>query len=286
MNIFSKTALLSASVALLMTSCSSDADEDRITDQTLSGYFNVVTDLNTGESEIFSGVSYNVVYNYDKMTANIAMSGLKLPGDMSYPTLATGELPWTADNDGWKNISRSNVLLSAINYANVPMVHDFVFNLRDRWFDDDAYACSTVIHFIVNDMYQVVSIPRQTAVWGLTTVKYLNGFSGTYTTDDSVYVIEIDPETGLANLTINDFSLSDEMEILAVVIKDIPFTIDKTGTLTLTKDEASATIFGAPDPAATKMVVKDLKMTVKGGSVDASYRITENNQTYDVTVKG
>ena len=286
MKLLSKSTLLLVSAAMLMTSCSNDTDEVRITEQSLSGYFNVVTNLNTGESEIFNGVSYNVLYNYDLATSVITMSGLKLPGNVSYPSMRTGELKWTADQDGWKNISQSSVMLSAVNFANVPEINDFVFNLRDRWYDDDAYACSTIIHFIVDDTYRVVSIPLQTIVWGVTTVKYHNSFVGEYSTDDSVYVIELDPETGRANLTINDFSLSDEQEILAVVIKDIPFAIDKNGALTLTKDEASATILGAHDPSATKMAVKNFKMVVKGGSVDASYRVIDNNETYDVTVKG
>lgn len=288
MKLFSKTTLFAASVALLATSCSSDADENRITSQTLSGYFNIITNTSTGQTETFTGVSYGVEYNYDTATANISISGLKLPGEVSYPAMTTGALGWSADNDGWKNVSATSVLLSATNFANVPKINNFVFNLRDRWIEDDAYTCSTEIRYTVDDTYKVLSLPRQRVESGITTVKYLNSPAPDYSTDDCVYVIELDLKSGLADLTVNEFSLSDDLEIQAVAIKDVPYVIDTaTGRITMTKADGDATIVGAPiDSESSKMKVKDLTVTVDSRSFNASYRVEDKTETYSVMVKG
>jgi len=285
MKFLSKTSLLAASVALLATSCSSDADEDRITNQTLSGYFNIVTNIATGQTEVFTGVSYGVEYNYDQATANISISGLKLPGDVSYPTMTTGNVKWTADNEGWKNVSLTSLSLSSTNFANVPKVNNFVFNLRDRWYNEKTYACSTVIRFDVDETYRVVSMPRQNAEWGTTTVKYANSLVGEYTTDKTAYVYELEPEKGLAHLTINNFSLSADQDILAVSIKDIPCVIDPaTGRITLSIADAAASIVGLPEEAE-KLKIKDLTMTIDAKGFSVSYICVDKTETYTVSVK-
>lgn len=191
---FVKSAILATTLALFATSCSDSKEEEVATSQALTGYYNIVKDIDTGAKEIFTDVSYVVEYYYGDMTSIITISGLKLPGGVSYPALKSGNLKWNADNSAWKVISTKNPEFKANNYGAGPLITDFTFSLIDRWYESNRYACSTRIRFVVDGRYEVLSVPTTNIVWGETRVVQPSSYVEDHVTNSSIYVVELNPE--------------------------------------------------------------------------------------------
>lgn len=266
-----------------LAACSSTPDEPEITNQQLTGYYNIISNLDTGDITVATGISYDVTYNYTDKTMTMKMSGLQLPDGTSYPTLTIGPLAWTADGQ-WKLSQAATVQTSGSNYFSAPQLTNFSFQLADRYMDENTYTATTFMRFTVNG-YSVVSLPKTQTVWGNTTVTHSpTGY--VVDNDNMVYVVEVNPETQLASLTVNNFSLTDEMNINAVTIRDIPYVTHALNGVELKTPRAVATVVGASDPDATRMVVTDLDFSISGLTWTASFTVNQDGNIYSVRGSG
>lgn len=278
-----RQTLLAATMVVLFgaTSCSSDPKEDKITEQSLTSYYNVITDLETNAVTIEEGVSYVVRRNFDKQTAVYTIKGLRLPDGKAFPALKTQTLTWKPSGE-WMNTLISSVDVTATNYADVPAITDFRFDVFDKVLDAGSGMAYTTISYTVNHRFRVNSYPKNILAWGNTvSVETTSGYH--HDADGSVYVIELDPTTGLADIAINNFSVMADMNLAAVAITKIPYTFDTDGNLSMSIGSTQASIVISIDPNAVPMPVSDFSLTLKRGELNLSYTIKTDTGTYKVT---
>jgi hypothetical protein len=271
--------------AMSLSSCSSGADEEEETSQSLTGYVNYVTDLATGETMAYSGVSYTINYNYSTMKSTLIVNQLKTNDGTSYPGLTFSNVAWTVDGS-WKVISLSGVTPTATNFYLVPNFNSVKFELRDEVVGDDGYIPHTYISMKLGDQYQVYSLPKASVLTGTTTAVTPTSLISTLTTDESIYVAEIDPDTNTLDLTINNFQINDDSTILALAIKNIPFTIDKTD-VSFAIDSAKTTIIGSVENAdAYQWNVTNLSGSYTPKGFNLKYTINVDGTATNVTAVG
>ncbi|MDE6396591.1 MAG: hypothetical protein K2K84_04910, partial [Muribaculaceae bacterium] len=133
-----------------------------------------------------------------------------------------------------------------------------------------------------NNRHLVPSYPSAHARLG-TTLSKISGTSYDHTTENTVYTVNLDPDKGTAVLTISNFSVAVDNSFTAVEMKDLPYTFDTDGDLSLTADKATATLVGSTDASVPGMPVENLKMTINHGLIDVAYTITVDGTTYNVT---
>ena len=274
-----KLLLAGLGCALLLPSCSSKNDNPVITEQNLGTFYNVITDINSGETTVVKDVAYSVRRNFTDMTASVGVSGLKLPDNVSYPTFAIGPTKWEYDNV-WMNIHATTVATAA-NAGLYPEISDLTFDTYIKYYNDYSGTTFTNISYKVNSRYLVHSYPTKMAVWG-TTISSIEGTSYDYTTDESIYTIEINPDNQKADITITNFSVAVDNSLLSVSIKGLPFSFATNGDLTITADNATATITGASDPSQGAMPVEGLSLKVRQGISELGYSIKIDGRTYHV----
>lgn len=284
-----KLLLASATILglLALTSCNSNDGEDKpVTQQSLMNYFNIVTDIATGEVTYVQDVSYSVTYDYSTAKAIITLSGVKLPDSsgtpVAFPTLTTDELTWTGTADDWKKISVASVATSAQNLGNTPVLQNFTFNLKDNWIGDEGYFAYTGISYDING-YHVLSLPRYMMSSG-TTKSALVGTGYVFETDETIYLIEFTPGSDKVNLTINNMTVVDGNTFRAVAINNLPVTITPAGDIYLSAEACSAVVVGSPVPDESKMPVTNLTMSIENNVLTLSYNIVIDNTHYQVSV--
>ncbi|MDE6395974.1 MAG: hypothetical protein K2K84_01725, partial [Muribaculaceae bacterium] len=201
----SKLLLLGLGCALALPSCSSKKDSDAITAQALSAYYNVITDIQTGEVTVSKDVSYDILRNYSDQTAQLTFKGIKLPDGQSYPSFVVGPVKWEYNNS-WDDIHASAVSTSATSGI-FPTVSNLTFDARVKFYNEYSGATYTNICYTVNNRYLVHSYPTAQSGWG-TTVSKISGTSYDHTTENTVYTVNLDPDKGTAVLTISNFSVA------------------------------------------------------------------------------
>lgn len=266
--------------AMILPSCSKH-DKDEITEQTLGTYYNIITDINTGEKTIQKDVSYSVRRNYSNLKVELTVTGLKLPDGLSFPAFTVGPTKWTADG-AWLNTGATDAFVTSTSSVRIPTLTNYTFNSWIRYFDNINGSTYTEISYTVNDRYKVNSYPYVNIAWGNTvSVDTKNGQD--YSTDQTIYVVEVDPEKNTATLSINNFCMSPESNISVVYIKDIPYTQADDGTLSMELTSGDAVIAGGTDDDAQKMPFTDLKFSLKRGLIRLSYGIETQLGKYNVT---
>ncbi len=276
----SKLLLLGIGCALVLPSCSSKKDKDAITAQTIGGYFNVITDLETGEKTVKKDVTYDILRNYGDQTAQLTFNGIKLPDNQSYPSFYVGPVKWDFNN-AWTDIHATSVTTTA-NSGICPTISNLTFDMWVKYFNDYIGTTYTDISYTVNNRYLVHSYPSTLAAWG-TTVAKIEGTSYDHTTENSLYTVELDVDKGLANMSISNFSVAVDNSVAAVTIKELPYTLDENGNLSITAESVMAYTAGSTEPTAPGMPVSNLVFKLTRGIIDLTYTITVDGTTYNVT---
>ena len=266
--------LLAAFAAMTMSSCNDVSDNEDITTQNLTGYFNYVTKLETNETTITTGASYTVEYNYSTNKADIIVNNLRLP-NTDYPGFTFSGAKWEYD-ENWKVVYKASTVPTAINYYNVPTFTDFTFSLYDEYYTatgstESQYIPRTVISFIV-DGYKVISRPT-TPIFTATSV--IASSTAATTSTNPVYVFTLDLEDMKLAIAVNSFVLADGTSMNAVALNKIPFTIDGE-TISFSRENFKSEMIGY-DGDEYKYDVSALSGKYDGKSFEL---------TYDITVEG
>jgi hypothetical protein len=264
--------------ALTMSSCNDSSGVDEVTTQTLTGYFNYVTDLTTNQSTITTGVTYTVDYNYSTSKADIVVNNLRLPNGADYPGLTFSGVKWEY-NKAWKDVYKASAVPTAINFYNVPTFIDFKFNLLDEYISTSGsetsdYIPHTAISFTVSDYY-IISRPVAPIFTASTTVKANNATGMSTTSTNPIYVFDLDLEDMVLAIAVNNFVLADGSSMNAVALKKIPFTIDGE-VINFARDNFKSEMIGNSSD--------DYKYEVSG--LKGSYDFKNFNIAYDITIDG
>ncbi len=215
------TALCAGAVLLSASSCIKSDNDDMQVYQTLSSYFNVYTNPNGTQQEFSSGVTYGINYNLSQSTAVVSITGIKVPGGSTYPSLSFANLKFTTDAEGlWRKI---NVPFPtpyesgfSLNFSNL------VLNVADRNIAG-IYSPATVISYNIGD-WTVNSFPELYLTEGTPVV---TSDEGTFDpgTDPAPYSLSFDPEKQLCTITIEGMQFAQAMPAQNMRFKDIPFTV-------------------------------------------------------------
>lgn len=250
MKLLRNLSLALTMVVLLLTTTAcpgGSSNNDYKMEQNLSNTMVVVTDLTTGAQNQYTDVGYHIVYNYTKATADIAISGLKLPGGVDYPVIQLKDLKFSMDTNGYRIVEGTNVIGQVQGVAAQPEFNSFRYVILDRVIKN-AYLPAISFQYTVNGKYSVVCTSTAQVLMG-STMSSAPGQTP-YASAAPIYVIEFDTKTQQAAVTVNGAQFAPNMPAQNMTFKGIPYTISATGHVKLTASQPIIPeIGGTPFPA-------------------------------------
>lgn len=180
------TKLLLGAVALLgLTSCLND-DSEQIETTTLHQVFNCVEDTQNGNTEIVTGVSYTMEFNFTKGIVNLAINGLQVSQSTPSYTIAMRDIKYTLNDKG-------EIVINVPSATNgVVTVTDFKLKFRQRTMNYTVPIPVYDITYTVNSTYKVRAVQQSTFYFGKTTTTIL-GTESVFDTDKIYYCVTFDP---------------------------------------------------------------------------------------------
>lgn len=223
--------LLAAVLTLaVFTSCDKEKNEEHITAQQVPGCFASVKNIATGTEACYNGISYQIEINYTTLKATVVITGMKLPDGTAYPSMKFDNVPFTA-NGAMKVISAAEIAPVIPGFASVPLVSNFELKLYDRMFNLDGqqvYNPGYGFKMTINSQYAVSSTYSPQILFGVTESKSTDT-GATFTTDDSEYYLEFNPDTRRLKITINNARFAENMDRgLNIELREIPVTFRGT----------------------------------------------------------
>lgn len=250
MKIFKNLSLVCMLAVLLLTTTacpsSSDNNEYRM-EQSITKSMVTVIDIATGNHIQYSDVSYYMVYNYTTGKGEVQISGLKLPNGIDYPSIRLTDLTFTMDTAGWKYLEAKNVFGQVQGISSTPEFSNFKLAILDRMIKG-AYYPAVDIAFTVNNQYKVIGSLEAQILMGSTVSTPTNGQA--YADAAPVYVMEFDPKTQAAAVTINGAKFSQAMPAQNMTFKGLTYSVSPDGTVSLKASQPIIPeIGGTPFPA-------------------------------------
>ncbi len=213
-------------------SCSDNNEVDTITRTDLTNYFANVQNVSTGVDACYSNVGYSVLLNYSKLTADVTISGLRLPDGTQFPTMTIAGMPWNIDATGRKVIQATNLTPSIPGFANVPVVGSFTMTIFDRILTVDGgqavYSPGVCVKMLINDRFSVTSSYSPQQLFGTTASKSeLTG--STFNTRATWYQVKFNPDTRRLTIVMNNARFAEEMTRgFNIELRDLPVTFKGT----------------------------------------------------------
>lgn len=226
-----------ASVLGGLTSCNSGGSSDYITQQVLTNFINVTTELSSGQQNLSANVGYKIELNLTQGLATISMEGFRLPNGTNYGTLIFANMPFSYNSNGWIEINQSVVVPTTSAGLQAPAFSSFRFAILDRVLPSDIYYPLFNISYSV-DGYNIVSIPPSVINQGTTVVSTEGQPNYTSSDEDSatLYAVSIDTNTMMGNISIQGAKFAAAMPALNMSFQNIPFTVDASGKISLRID--------------------------------------------------
>ena len=224
--------LLSLAVVtvLALTACSNHSDNDTVTEQLLPGFFANVQDITSGATAVYDNVSYRVQLNYTKMTADVQISGLKLPDGTTFPTMTIPGLPWTMDNNSWKVIKGTNVTPSISGFSNAPVFNSFELRIFERILaigGENVYAPGVCARYTVNTIYSVLSTYTPQVLYGKTESKASLAGS-VFETKGVEYELKYNDATRNLTILMKGAKFAENMpSSFDIELRNVPVTVER-----------------------------------------------------------
>ena len=208
---------------MLAVSCGGDDDDNQtITEQTINGCFEYVTNIAEGPSAYYSGLGYKIRLNYSEAYGDVTISGLKLTDGTSYPTFTLSGLEFGIDKNGWIVLTGSNIMSSIPGLASQPVFSRVSVRLYQRVVGS-SYSPAFCISMTVDGLYSILSANPSQVSFG-TTVSAASGLAD-FSTTDSQYYLTFNPDTRCVTITIEKAQFISSMPAMDIVLKNIPFSI-------------------------------------------------------------
>lgn len=219
---------LAAVMLLSLGSCDTSSNNDTITEQQFPSCFAYVHDLSTGVNAIYNSVGYTLRLNYSKATADVTITGLRVPdqsNSYSYPQLKLTDLPWSIEK-GVTVVSARNVQASSAS-AQPVMLSSFTLKVKDRIITSGSsyiYKPGFSVNYTIDGRYSVFSGNTDTAVmYGITTSTCETPFVH-FATDATAYELSFNLDTRTVQILIKGARFMDKMPALDIVLQNIPIT--------------------------------------------------------------
>ena len=273
-------------LALTIVSCESENKGNTITQNFTNG-FNYVVDMVSSSDEAFidDEVGYEMTFNYDNNTADIAITSLQLSADQSNMSVNLTSLPWTYTEEGFRQIYVSNLTVG-LNTT----ISNFRLVMMDRnIYMSTGYAYSPVISisYTVDGRYQVTAFMR-TYIYVDNSTRVTNVADGSVYTpkNGTVYGVVLDPKKLKASLLIDGavFAAGMEAHPVQMTFPELNVKLSSSG-YTLTCDETIPTVTEG-DKSVPYEAFKITDFTGYAslyGSTSLSYRCANRGNPCDVS---
>lgn len=270
---------------MALAACDNSSNSDTITEQLLPGFFANVEDLTSGATAVYSNVSYLVDLNYTAMTADVQISGMKLPDGTAYPTMTFSGVPWGIDSDGWKVIKGTSLTPSISGYSDVPLFNSFEVRIYERIVQEDGnslYSPGVCGRFTINSIYRVLSSYSPQTLYGETSSVDEN--NNEFESDAVEYVVTYNTDTRMLTILMNGARFAADMPAaLNIELRNIAAEVHN-GALTF--DVASITPYIEDVPYETFPITNLRGSFDPGDDLEFSFncnpRTAEGTYTVDV----
>ncbi len=263
-----KTYLLAALLgsAMTLTSCLGSSEQEQTMTYNYSDCFNVVTTLETGESEIRVAPTYSIEFSYLDSKATVTLNNISLPGLSGAISFKLEDLKFSFDKTGCYIIQATNV--TPKGYGEAYKFNNFSLKFLDRVFDNSLRIPAYYINYTINNQYNVNAVSTNMYYFGTTKVTNSEGATD-YSTDETYYILTLDPQGKKARLNYRKARFDANMPVtLNFTLRDLPFTVDRDG-VKISKAEATTPYIKDETPNTSYNITDlDLKVnTYNGGSL-------------------
>mgnify|MGYP007103219148 CR=1 FL=1 len=227
MKYISRILSLAVLLTLLVSSCNTESDNPTVTEQSFPGFFANVHEMSTGATAVYNNISYKVTLNYDELTAEVQITGLKLPDGTTYPTMTLSGLRWGIDTNGWREITGAQIVPSIGGFSNAPTFTQFKFRIYERFVDSNGtsiYSPAVCATYIINGLYKVMSSFSPQMLYG-TTVATDTENNRTLETTNTPYSVTYNTDTRTMTINMGGVRFSTESsESYDIEVRNIPLT--------------------------------------------------------------
>lgn len=260
------------------TACGSDDDNDYIVEQSILSAFVHVSDISQGITADYTGVSYKITYNYTTGRAKVSITGMRLPGNVTYPTITLDNLTFEVDQAGYRKISGSNLAATVDGFGSAPVFTKFNLIVLDRMLDDAYYPAMSAT-YTIDGMYKCVSALPIQILLGKTTSTAPKG--DTFTDDSQIYGVSFDFETKRATLVINGAKFVANMPAQDMEFRNMPYTIDNQGIIKIENPGTLIPYIGSTPYPAFPITAFSAQLDLSSGMI-VSFKCNAMGQDYSV----
>ena len=237
--------LCMAAVACGLSSCLGNGEQRQSITFNYKDCFNVVTDLNTGVSEVRLSPTYHMDMNLTEGTADITMTNISLPGVTGALSFKLEGIKFTFDKRGNYIISGRDLVPSG-SAADYYTFSSLSIMFVDRMLSEEgARIPAYYINFVINNKTQVNAVSTENYYFGKTTVT--SEKTTPYTTYETYYTVILDPQSMVATM---------------------PFTVDPQGYKIIKADATTPYLNNTPNPSYDITNLSVNGVTNKGATFD------------------
>lgn len=266
------------SLILTLAGCRNSDPFENIVTADMPRAFNYVTsvDARSGSGSVFDDVTYSIVFDDTRRTANLTISNLRVSEDATPLTLTFSdvEMTYTSDNHEKERMIKADVLISddPVNSGTAITDVEIVYTKSN---DLDPNGTSGIYaSYVVDGRYQVMAYPYSILADGTTRVDVVGG-EAEQIDYAPVYRLSIRPSQGRADLTVDGLSIggcrmSLSFHGLVFALTDDGYTLDMGDSVSCNGDVAVDLL----SFSATARLRDELRIEMVVCVDDVSYRVS------------
>ncbi|MGM9861322.1 MAG: hypothetical protein ACI30W_01870 [Muribaculaceae bacterium] len=267
--------------ALGFTACNDNDggdDDDVRTIATIKECYTMIRDIDgDGTAVAGSNVSFTLDVNYTKMTADIAITGLALPGAGTMPKITLSGCRWTTDQSQWKHIDTND-----FSIASAAGTAPDITGLKFAWLDrqvGEVYMPAIAFSFTLNGKYAICGSLSPFYFAGTTTT--CTEGAADFVSTKPTYLLTLDNTAGTAKLQIVGAQFAQRMPAMDMTFEGLKAEFIADGSYRLSCEALTPKIGDTPYP---NYPISDLSATLRPDSgMELTFVCTIGNTPFTVT---
>lgn len=232
-----------AAAAVLLSSCFGNSEDTNVITEKLGSALYYTVDMTTGQVSKPETVSMQYETDYKNLTQGFTVSKLTLPDGTVLPSAKFSGLKLTNNNTGWmiSTAASTRPEVNGFSEAMIPLFTNVRFASLNHVTDykgDTMLATERSIKMETGNYTIVIAI---SATWSTGTTKVLDQATATnFESTRPIYLVTLDTKTQKATISVFNAVFAPGMENLGLMIefRDIPFTMDASGRITMVRSES------------------------------------------------
>lgn len=244
----------------MLSSCGSDNNDNNYSSASMSDCYNYVYRSDAPmEGVTTSGATYVVQFNNSDKTAAFGFTGLRMGASSSVEAATFANIQWSYDDRTGERLINAPTLTSTdgrTTIQNLKLRYIRMVSAQSMLFYDGMWITFDM------DGQGVTVIPE--SIWYVADTEVTSPMGLPYTTSETSYIVNLKPDEGKADLTINNPKFAAEMPTLSQMeFGGMSLQMTPTGYV-IVSDSLIPSISGTPYPS---FAVSDLSLS---GTMDAS----------------